>query len=110
MNQNTVPCDCSRLDVLEEKLENCRKTKEDSCENEKQELKSELQQTKKKLVLFQILCAIAFAILGKEGASEVISYFTTVEAVGVATDTPKEITLHDEKFNISGIDSNFRIQ
>lgn len=103
----TQPCDCSRFDVLEEKLENCRKSKEDSCENERNELKSLLEATKKKLVLFQILCAVSLAILGKEGASEAISYFTSVESVVAPLDQPQDISTNDEKTSPS-LDAPFR--
>lgn len=100
-------CDCSRLEVLEEKLENCKQSKQDSCEKDRDELKSQLEATKKKLVLFQILCAVAFAILGKEGASEAIGYFTSVESVVAPLDQTQDKLTNDENITPS-LDDPFR--
>ena len=100
-------CDCSRLELLEEKLESCRESKQTSCESEKNQLKSDLETTKKKLVMFQVLCAIAFAILGKEGANEAINYFTSVESVQVSPAPTKEVVVDDEEVNPS-LDGPFR--
>lgn len=91
------PCDCSKYELLEEKLNNCKQEKIDSCESERTELKTQLEATKKKLMIFQILCAVSLAILGKEGASEAISYFTSVESVASDfSDVTKEVTVNVE--------------
>lgn len=93
-------CDCSRLELLEEKIENCKEEKQKTCEKERDELKTSLEQAKKKLVMFQIICAVALAILGKEGASEAIGYFTSTETIQpVVADEVKEVSIN-EKFDV----------
>ena len=100
-------CDCSRLELLEEKLESCRESKQTSCETEKNQLKSDLETTKKKLVMFQVLCAIAFAILGKEGANQAMNYFTSVESVQVSPMPTKEVSVDNDQSSPS-LDNPFR--
>jgi hypothetical protein len=92
-------CDCSKIELIQEKLDSCKQSKQESCETEKNQLKTDLESTRKKLVMFQIMCAICIAILGKEGASEAIDYFTKVDTIEVQPSFVKETNGNEDDSN-----------